>query len=280
MFPKPNSKKRGRCRHPLLATAAGAVVAIPTAIFSGMWAYGLRGFSSENERQRQLPGDDLLQPGDPKVRLQEDIEIDAPREVVWEVLSQLGQRKGGFYAPTWLERLFTFHIFNTFDKVDSWQRIEEGDFLFYHQSGIGSQVMEVSDGEYFTTLSDTRRPPTAQGGMALKPPFGITDFAWTWIFYLEDLPGGRTRFVNRCDATWQPWGKLVPKSLVYVVLGSPSVFMVRQMLNKVKQVAEGRQRPLLVDRVVRSLGVWSPEALPEPLGVQTATYSQKGEVTG
>lgn len=254
-------------RHPLLTAAACTVVTAPATILGGMWIYGLKGFSTKEERQRPLPGDDLLRPSDPRVRLQEDIEIDAPREVVWEVLAQLGQDKGGFYALSWLERLFTFHIHNTFDRVDAWQTVEPGDFLFYHQSGIGSQIVEVGPGRYFTSISDTRNPPTAEGGMALKPPFGISDFTWTWVFYLEDLPDGRTRFVNRCDSTWQPWGKLVPKALTYVVLGSPSVFMVRKMLQKVKQVAEGRQKPQLIDRAVRAIGVWDPQARRKPLGI-------------
>lgn len=258
-------------RHPFLAATAFSVAAAPPAILGGMWLYGLKGFSTTEERQRALPGDDLLLPSDPKVRLQEDIEIDAPREVVWDILSQLGQNKGGFYAPSWLERLFTFHIYNTFSRVDAWQKVEPGDFLFYHQSGIGSQIVEVEPTRYFTSVSDTRNPPTAQGAMALKPPFGVSDFTWTWVFYLEDLPGGRTRFVNRCDATWQPWGKVIPNALIFSILGSPSVFMVRMMLNRVKRVAEGRQKPLLVDRVVGAMGVWDRDAVRKPLGLSRGT---------
>lgn len=258
-------------KHPVCSALACAVATVPAAVFSGFWAYGTKAWSPQERLDRRLPGDDLLAPGDPHVRLQEEIEIDAPRDVVWPVIAQLGQRKGGFYALSWLERLFTFHIFNTFDEVDEWQRVEPGDFLFYHQSGIGSQIVDVEPGRYFTSVSDTRNPPTHQGGMALKPPFGITDFAWTWVFYLEDLPGGRTRFINRCDSTWQPWDKPLPKALTFVILGSPSVFMVRKMLNKVKQVAEGRQRTPLVDRVVRLVGVQSPDAAPQPLGLHRPT---------
>ena len=73
---------------------------------------------------------------------------------MWAVVAQLGQRKGGFYALAWLERLCSFQIYNTFDRVEEWQRVEPGDFLFYHQSGIGSQVVQVEPGRSFTTLSD------------------------------------------------------------------------------------------------------------------------------
>lgn len=234
--------------------------------FAYLWIYGRGAWSPAERLTIPLPGDDLLQPGDRVLRLQQEIVIDAPREQVWPILAQLGQRKGGWLAIAWLERLFTFHIYNTFELVDEWNRVRPGDFLFYHQAGIGSQIMEVGDGEYFTSLSDTRHPPTAQGGMAFLPPCGMTHFAWTWNFILEDLPDGRTRFVNRCDATFEPFDKFVPRWVTLLGLGSPSVFMVRRMLEKVKRIAEGRQRPSKVNAVIRAMGTWSDEARPVPLG--------------
>jgi hypothetical protein len=256
------------CSKRVLTAAVLATAGVPAAVFGYFWAYGRGAWSPKSQLKEALPGDNQLLPEDQYLRLQEEIEIDAPREVVWEVLAQLGTRKGGFYALAWLERLCTFHIYNTYEVVDDWQELTPGDFLFYHQAGIGSQIADVEPGHYFTSLSDTRRPPTAQGGMALLPPLGLSQFAWTWNFILQDLPDGRTRFVNRCDTTMEPFDKAIPKALVVALLGSPSVFMVRKMLEKVKQVAEGRQRPSLVDSTVRRLGVWSEGARPRPLGVR------------
>lgn len=250
--------------HPRAAVAA--VILGPVAVFVYFWVYARGAWSPKEALTEELPGDDLLLPDDRFMRLQEEIIIDAPVGTVWAVVAQLGQRKGGFYALAWLERLCSFQIYNTYDSVDEWQQVEPGSFLFYHQSGIGSQVADVEPGRYFTSLSDTRRPPTAQGGMALKPPFGVKSFAWTWNFVLQELPDGRTRFINRCDSTWEPFDRLAPKWLTVILLGSPSVFMVRRMLEKIKQVAEGDQRPSLVDRAVRSMGVWSEQARPRPLG--------------
>jgi hypothetical protein len=249
----------------ILIVAAAAVLGA-AAVFCFMWVYGRRSWSPADKLAEHLPGDGLLLREDRFLRLQEEIVIDAPAERVWPVLAQLGQEKGGFYALSWLERLFTFHIHNTYEAVDAWQHPKAGDFLFYHQAGVGSQLAEVVPGRYFTSLSDTRRPPTARGAMALYPPFGIRHFAWTWNFVLQDLPGGRTRFVNRCDTTWEPFDRFLPKALIVVILGSPSVFMVRRMLLTVKKVAEGRQRPSLVNRVIRRMGAWSPQARPVPLG--------------
>lgn len=247
---------------------AAAIAAVPVGVFSYFWVYGRGAWSPKDRLTEPLPGDDLLLPGDKPMRLQEEIVIDAPIGTVWEVLAQLGTRKGGFYALAWLERLCTFHIYNTYEKVGDWQEVTPGEFLLYHQAGIGSQIMAVEQGRWFTTLSDTRRPPTAQGGMALLPPFGLKNFAWTWNFVLQELPDGSTRFVNRCDCVLDPADQPIPKALVIVALGSPSVFMVRKMLEKVKQVAEGRQRPSLVNAAVRTMGVWSEQARPRPLGTR------------
>lgn len=256
------------CPKRALTAAAVATATVPAAVFGYFWAYGRGAWSPKDHLNEALPGDNLLLPDDQYLRLQEEIEIDAPPAVVWEVLAQLGTRRGGFYALAWLERLCTFHIYNTYEVVDDWQQVKAGDFLFYHQAGIGSQIEDVQPGEYFTSLSDTRRPPSAQGGMALLPPFGLKHFAWTWNFVLQELPNGRTRFVNRCDTTMEPYDKALPKALVVALLGSPSVFMVRKMLEKVKQVAEGRQRSSLVDSTIRLMGVWSDGARPRPLGVR------------
>jgi hypothetical protein len=261
---------------PILVVAV--VVLVPTLVFTYMWMDGGRANSPRFARGERLPGDDLLLPTDRFMRLQEEVTIDAPRERVWPILAQLGTRKGGWMALAWLERLFTFHIYNTDERVEAWQDLAPGDFLFYHQAGVGSQIIEVEPGRYFTSLSDTRRPPTYQGAFALLPPFGLQHFAWNWNFVLQDLPDGQTRFVNRCDVTWEPFDKFWPKALILVILGSPSVFMVRRMLLKTKKLAEGRQRPSVVNGLVRSMAVWSDQARPRTFA-DISTPPSKAEST-
>jgi hypothetical protein len=41
------------------------------------------------------------------------ITINAPAEVVWSWLIQIGQGRGGFYSYDWLENLFDLHIHST-----------------------------------------------------------------------------------------------------------------------------------------------------------------------
>ncbi len=233
---------------------AGLFLSVVMAL-AVMWGYGLSDLPTKEEREMKLPGDDLLA-GDRTVRIQGAVTIDAPREKVWPYLAQIGQRKAGFYSFGLLERLATFHIYNTFRIVDEWQHLDKGDYVFYHQNGVGSEVQDVAWGEYFTMMSDSRRPSTHQGSIAWKPPFGLKHFAWTWSFVLLDNGDGTTRFINRCDASWAPFGGW-RFAAIALVLGSPSLFMCREMLRTIKRCAETEYRRPLVDRI---LGFGAPVA--------------------
>jgi len=224
-----------------------------------LWGWGLSDLPTKEERDMKLPGDDLLAGDAKKARIQGAVTINAPREKVWPYLAQLGQRRAGFYSIGWLERLLTFHIYNNFQIVDEWQQMEKGDYVFYHQNGVGSEVQEVVPGEYFTMLSDSRRPSTVQGSIAWVPPFGLKHFAWTWNFILLDNGDGTTRFINRTDASWEPFGGW-RFAAVALILGSPSVFMCRHMMRTIKRCAEGKYQRPLIDRI---LGFGAPMATGE-----------------
>jgi hypothetical protein len=210
-------------------------------ILAALWIYGLGHMVTANEKARRLPGDDLFKASEPKLRYEAAITINAPKEKVWPYLAQLGQRRAGFYSFSWLERLSGFHIYNTYTIVNEWQHMYEGEYIFYHQAGIGSEVKKLKVGEYFTTLSDTRRPSKVQGAIAFKPPFAVKSFAYSWNFFLFDEGPGKTRFMTRCDCTFEPFTPL-RKWLIIFLLGTPSIVMGRRMFDVVKKCAEGRKK--------------------------------------
>lgn len=217
------------------------VVAGGLLILAALWIYGLGRSVTEKEKARTLPGDDLFGAKEPKLRYEAAITINAPREKVWPYLAQLGQRRAGFYSFSALERLTGFHIFNTYTIVDEWQNMYEGEYIFYHQNGIGSEVKELKVGEYFTTVSDTRKPSKVQGAIAFKPPFALKHFGFSWNFFLFEEGPGKTRFFTRCDCTFAPFTGL-RKWLVILILGTPSFVMGRHMMDVVKKCAEGRKK--------------------------------------
>ncbi|MCX6056091.1 MAG: hypothetical protein NTZ74_14480 [Chloroflexi bacterium] len=210
-------------------------------LLAGLLYYGFSKPPTEAEKKKWLPGDDLLGPEPNRMRGSLAVTVNAPKEKVWPFLAQLGQRRGGFYSFGWLERLFTFHIYNTFTVVDEWQHMYVGEYIFYHQCGIGSEVKDVKVGEYFTSLSDSRNPSKFQGAMAFVPPLKFKYFAWSWNFILEDAGEGKTRFFTRCDAVFEPYDG-IHRALVGFFLGIPSFVMCKGMLTTIKACAEGRKK--------------------------------------
>jgi hypothetical protein len=216
------------------------LVLLGVLLFAVLIYYGFSQPPTEEEKKKALPGDELLG-GEPNhMRGTLAVTVNAPREKVWPYLAQLGQRRAGFYSFGWLERLFGFHIYNTFHIVDEWQNMYVGEYIFYHQAGIGSEVKAVKPGEYFTSLSDSRNPSTFQGAFAFIPPFGLKSFAWSWNFILEDLGDNKTRFFTRCDAVFEPVDGF-RRALVAFCLGIPSFVMCKGMLTTIKALAEGRK---------------------------------------
>lgn len=215
------------------------LVVLGILFFASLLYYGFSNPPSKEEREKVLPGDDLLGNEKNHLRATLGISINAPREVVWPYLAQIGQRRAGFYSFAWLERLLGFHIYNTLTVVDEWQNMYVGEFIFYHQCGIGSEVKEVKPGYFFATLSDSRHPTKCQGAFNLIPPLGLKFFAWSWNFILEDSIPGNTRFLMRCDAAFEPYD-VFHRNLVAIILGIPSFIMGKGMLRMIKACAEGK----------------------------------------
>jgi hypothetical protein len=151
----------------------------------------------------------------------------------------MGQKEGGFYSFELLERIFTFDIHNTYVIKPEWQEFKTGEWIHYHQWGIGSEVMEVVKDKYFTMLSDSRRPPMNKGNaFALNAiPFG--EFAWTWNFVLVEMPEGKTKLIQRCHNYFSP-DNFLTRGYVKLFLGVPSIFMTTKQMEIIKACAEGR----------------------------------------
>lgn len=240
------------------ALVLGAAGTAAAGALGGLWAYGLKYNLTDEDRARRLPGDELIRDVEPDaIHIGEAIDIDATPEQVWPYLAQMGTRKAGWYSFSWLERLLSFHIYNTYSIVPEWQDVKPGDYLFYHQCGIGSEVMSVKVNEYITSLSDTRRPTTYPGAYPFTLPIGLDHFAWTWNFNLVEKPDGTTRFITTCDVSYAP-DALWQKAIVTLLLGTPSFVMIRAFLETIKGLAEGKINPEgNVNSILRFLTQWS-----------------------
>lgn len=219
---------------------AAAAVAVPVAAVAVLNQYAKRHIVPPEEVPDPYPGDDLLT--DPETTTTTmAIEIDAPREKIWPLLNQLGQDKAGFYSFSMFERGVHFLIHNTYTPQERWQHTKVGDWCFFGQQGIGMEVVLHEPGHYWVGLSDTRRPPTQDGAYAWLPA-GTDEFAWTWGFFLEDLPNGRTRLLTRTNAFAKisEKGKLKALIVAGLMWGWSSNVMLTRMLEGIKYTAEGR----------------------------------------
>lgn len=175
--------------------------------------------ATEAELARPLPGDDLVP--NPDWSYTHAVTIDAPRTDVWPWLLQLGQGRGGFYSYEALENLVGCDIHNVPEIRPELQRLEEGDRIRMHASGAGPLVTELDAGRALV-LGGT---PDAHDSRA------------SWSFHLVELPGGRTRLIERGrNAVGRG---LLARLVVGPYLLDPVGFvMSRKMLHTIRALAE------------------------------------------
>src|SRR5512142_2968459 len=80
--------------------------------------------STAAERQMALPGDELHR--NSTGHTTKAITINAPPDVIWQWLVQIGQDRAGFYSYTWLENLLGVDIHNTNEIRPEGQHVAAG----------------------------------------------------------------------------------------------------------------------------------------------------------
>lgn len=226
-------------RHPLAVTAAAGAGALAACT-----AYARRYKLTQAERDYPVIGDRYFEDrGDPVF----DgggcaIEIDAPAEVLWWHIKQMGTGQAGWYSFEKLERLFTFDIRNHYTIHPEWQDRKVGDFLFYHQApwGVGSDVVEMDEEKrQLLSVSDSRVDPAVEGSVHLNLP-GLDYFAWTWNFAAVELGPNRCKYLTKCKTSFSPMN---PATKAYVAgsMGFVSYFMLSHQCNLLKRICEGRK---------------------------------------
>lgn len=183
----------------------------------------------EGTAARAYPGDDLVPA--PSWSWTHGVEIDAPPEAVWPWVAQIGQGKAGFYSYQFLENLAGCDVQNAEQVHAKWQTIAVGDPLRLHPTAPPLTVKAVAPGRWFVVAG---LPPA--GSQPGEEPRA------SWLFFIEPLEAGRTRFISRFrQATGAGW----KAHLAYgPTLIEPIGFMMdRRMLLGVKERAERATTP-------------------------------------
>lgn len=193
-----------------------------------------------DERWRPLPGDDLIEA--PLASDTRGITIDAPPELVWPWLVQMGYGRGGWYS---IDRL-DMRGGSANRIVEAWQTLAVGDVLPTHPGG-GFAVKVLEPGRVLVLRADPasmqppddKLQPDVPAGLAASGAFlsaTPSEFEATWAFVLEPIGDGRTRLIERLrywGATGGPGARVVMPIFGFGVF----VMMQRQMIG-IQQRAE------------------------------------------
>lgn len=176
------------------------------------------------ERQMALTGDDPN--SDRTMQSTLAITINAPQEVVWQWLIQIGQDRAGFYTYTWLENLVGADIHNVNEIHPEWQELNVGDiwrvvppdYLWGVGKDAGFRVLIIEPGRALVLET--------MGAFVIVP---INDQT--------------SRLITR--------GKSGPNNLMMTMIVNPVVFtMERRMLLGLKARAEDRpDKPSLLTTI-------------------------------
>jgi hypothetical protein len=200
----------------------------------------------QDEAARPLPGDDLIAAATSSDT--RGITIEAPAELVWPWLVQMGYGRGGWYSIDQLDMRGP-----SADRiVEEWQTLAVGDVVPTHPGG-GFAVKVLDPGRTLVLYADTAsmQPPEANATEAL--PTGLaassaflsatpSQFAASWAFVVEPLDARRSRLIERVRY-WGEEGSPVTKAALSLLGFGVFVMMQRQMVG-----IRARAEQLAVDR--------------------------------
>jgi hypothetical protein len=201
--------------------------AIITAAFLTPFLRGARNRwgVSESTASSDFPGDEII--SQPRWSWTHGIEIDAPPEKVWPWIAQIGAERAGFYSYQWLENLAGCNLQNAETIHDEWA-MKEGGTLRLHPAMPPLRIVSLAPGRWFVAHAGADASARASG-----KPWAET----TWLFHLERLDDGRSRFISRfrCIYSDDLAGRL---SFGPGLLEPIGFAMDRRMLKGVKERAE------------------------------------------
>lgn len=181
---------------------------------------------TSKELAKTFPGDERIP--NPQWGATHAITIEAPPARVWPWIVQIGQDRAGFYSYQGLENLVGCDVHNVEKIVPAWQQREVGDELKLHVQAPGIPVIAVQPRRCLITggvTRDSRKPEKCMASL--------------WGFYLEELPGRRTRLYSHYRNGYRrlSFGEFL--AMGPYLIEPISFVMDRKMLINIKRLSEG-----------------------------------------
>jgi len=166
------------------------------------------------EADAVLPGDELL--ALPDVVTTRVIGIDAPANLIWPWLVQMGPGRAGAYTYDWIENLFRLNMHSADEIIPAFQHIAVGDAWRLGSRGPVLRIARIEPGRALVVRSD--------------------DGNWVWAFVLH--PGGEmTRLISR-NRIATPGAAWPARVFTRYLMEPGSLVMERKMLLGIRARAE------------------------------------------
>jgi len=229
---------------PLLAAVAGGYL---------LRRQGVRWGATDEEVHEPLPGDEIVP--HPMLETTHAVTIDAPAEVVWPWLVQMGHYRAGFYAdPSWWDRLPDKYL-----RSLSRKEAEESGYGFrekpseerivpeFQDLAVGDTILDGPPGSAFFTVclmepnralvlySDTHLRLMAPESIRENPTYGIQG-EFSWAFVLEEKGQRGARLILRTRANYGP--RLYRALTLPLILVGGEFLTTRKLLYGIKRRVE------------------------------------------
>ncbi|TLM92197.1 MAG: hypothetical protein FDZ75_05930 [Actinobacteria bacterium] len=179
----------------LLGVLILGLVLVPplTRSFTDSWG------ATPHETQMPLPGDEFI--ANPTSTSTKAISIDAPGDLVYRLVIQIGYKRGGWYGWDWVYNATGSSDFvggkHAERIVPELQRLRVGDTVAINQA-VGYKVVELNPAGVAKPgwmLLQGAMGPDGKTVDAANAPKGTVKMSWVWFIY----PGqdGKTRLVLR-----------------------------------------------------------------------------------
>jgi hypothetical protein len=187
------------------SAVAGAVAAGYVLLqLLGRWAGSI-----QEERQRALSGDDVVPR--PQIVTDQAATVGAASADMWPWLTQMGWHLGGYYTPTWVDRLLFPDNWRSLDHLDPGlvRDLHAGDIIPDGPPGTARFIDEQADATRLLVLHSTTHVPAGW-----REKLGIS-IDWTWSLHVSDLPGPSARVHLRVRGSMTPrWFAWIYQALI------------------------------------------------------------------
>lgn len=201
----------------------GGIGALAAGYVFAVRPWHLRWGATDEELTEKLAGDEVKP--DAKIQVTHAVTINAPPEIVWRWLVQIGQGRGGFYSYDWLENVFDLQIENVEEIKPELQNLKVGDFVrSAHKGWLGGRFDDKA-GWFVVELEPNR-------ALVLRDEIE----RGSWAFVLKPTGENQTRLIIRARGN-APAG--MGGALFHYTFFEPAHFiMERKMLLNLKEKAE------------------------------------------